>query len=189
MTPWSASGQGHDPEEEEGEDCGAVGDGGESEVWRQRFVEYLDRQAGQSGRIDKWLRANPEAVDKKARAMLDAELRAWAKDVLERVHDYGMDDWGYEVRPPEETPAMVFSAGEERLRNVVKTWEARTANLAASIRGWLKQDLSVEELRKNFEGLADEAEREVKETAEGTEDDPLPPETIQACAEDARYVV
>ena len=129
MTPWSASGEGHDPEDEAEDYSGGSGDG-------------------------------------------DSDL-----------------DWGYGVRPPGETPAMVFSAEQKRLQRAVKTWESRAAGWAATIRECLRRDLSQEDLRKHFKSLADEAERELKETAERGEDDPRPPETIHACAEDLRHVM
>jgi len=180
MTPWSASGEGHDPEDRGGAENGE---------WRERFMEQLRTQSARLTRISKWLKENPDSTYGKARGMLWAELRPWAQESIDYWDNYDLEELGDEVRPLEEMPAIARSAEEERLRIVVKAWEARTTDLAACIRGWLKQDLSMEELRKNFEGLADEAESELKETAERGDDDPRPPETIQACAEDLRQVM
>lgn len=78
QTPWSASGQGHDPEVEAG--------AGESEAGgtRAESENQAESKVGATARlvsINRWVRENPDSTYEKLRHMLDIQIEAWCMNL------------------------------------------------------------------------------------------------------------
>ncbi len=79
QTPWSASGQGHDPEEDE-EEWESEAEETRANTGNRDEDPDPDRREGPSARlhsINRWLRENRDSTYEKMRAMLDLQIQAW----------------------------------------------------------------------------------------------------------------
>jgi len=92
QTPWSASGEGHDPEEAEEEEEEWESEAEETGSENQAEDPDPDERVGPTARllsISRWLRENPDSTYKKVRHMLKIQIESWHMDWKPATIDWG----------------------------------------------------------------------------------------------------
>jgi hypothetical protein len=123
-TPWSASGEGHDPEEEWEQEQEWASADEEPRLESKRQAEESaddifadpDTRLGSTARvlsISQWLLKNPESTYKKMRHMLECQMEAWRRDLAPASIPFGP------CEDEDELPPETIQACEERKPYVV----------------------------------------------------------------------